>query len=63
MDGRELAGTLAPRRPGIKVIYMSGYTSNSISHHGVLEQKVNLVQRPFIPEALGKKVRKVLGGC
>ncbi len=62
MDGRELAGILAHRRPGIKVIYISGYTSNSISHHGVLEQKVNLLQKPFSPETLAKKVRKVLGG-
>jgi nitrogen-specific signal transduction histidine kinase/ActR/RegA family two-component response regulator len=60
-SGREVARMLAARRSDIRVIYMSGYTSNAIVHHGVLEKGVAFLQKPFSPGALLEKVRKVLG--
>jgi len=60
MNGRELATQLQKKIPGIKVLYMSGYTSNAIVHHGVLENGVNFIQKPFAQEALASKVQKVL---
>ena len=60
MSGRELAERLAPIRPGIKVLYMSGYTDNTIAHHGILNKGMNFIQKPFTVDGLVRKVRKVL---
>jgi two-component system cell cycle sensor histidine kinase/response regulator CckA len=60
MGGRELVGKLASLRPGIKVLYMSGYTDNSIVHHGILMEGTNYIQKPFTLEGLARKVREVL---
>jgi len=46
--------------PKMKVLYMSGYTDNAIVHHGVLEEWVNYIQKPFIVDTLARKVRETL---
>ncbi|MFB3886028.1 MAG: cache domain-containing protein [Thermodesulfobacteriota bacterium] len=60
MGGKELADRLKPLRPGIKVLFTSGYTDNAIVHHGVLEPGIDFLHKPFSPEALAQKVREVL---
>ncbi len=60
MSGRALADHLAGRWPGIKVLYMSGYTDDAIVRHGMLEPGLAYLQKPFRPEALARKVREVL---
>jgi len=62
MSGRELAQRIAEIRPGVKVLYMSGYTDNAIVDHSVLEPGMAFLQKPFTPNTLAGKVREVLGG-
>jgi DNA-binding response OmpR family regulator len=61
LSGRELADRLAKLRPGIKVLFMSGYTDDIVVHHGVLEKGMELIQKPFSPVELARRVRAVLG--
>jgi DNA-binding response OmpR family regulator len=61
-NGRELYESLRAERTCIKVLYMSGYTRNVISHHGVLEPGVQFIQKPFSLSCFMKKVREVLDG-
>ena len=60
MIGRELAERLRSVFPKIKVLYMSGYTKSAIVHHGLLEEGINYIQKPFMVEALSRKVREVI---
>ena len=60
MGGRELAGRLTTLRPGIGVLFLSGYTDDTVVRHGVLEEDVAFLQKPFSPAALAQKVREVL---
>lgn len=61
MNGRDLYNKIAEKRPDIKVLYMSGYTDNVIAHHGVLDEGINYIQKPFTVSALAIKIRDVLG--
>lgn len=60
MSGRELADELSSVRPEMKVLYVSGYTEDSIGQYGVLEEGVNFLQKPFRPSDLARKAREVL---
>jgi PAS domain S-box-containing protein len=60
INGRVLAELLAPRHPGMKVLYMSGYTDSFIAGHGVLDEGLHLIHKPFTEEALMRKVRELL---
>jgi CheY-like chemotaxis protein len=62
MNGRDLAKNLLSLYPKLKRLFMSGYTANIIAHHGVLDEGVNFVQKPFSAEELAAKVRAVLDG-
>jgi len=60
MNGRELAYRISAARQGIKVIFMSGYTDDVISHHGVLGDGIEFLEKPFSPETMVNKIREVL---
>jgi PAS domain S-box-containing protein len=60
MNGRELAGKLLSLYPGLKRLFMSGYTADIIAHHGVMDEGVNFLQKPFSLDALEAKVREAL---
>jgi two-component system cell cycle sensor histidine kinase/response regulator CckA len=60
MSGKELSGRLESLRPGLKVLFMSGYTSNVIAHHGILDSAVHFIPKPFCIGDLARKLREVL---
>ncbi len=60
MNGRQLADEALRRRPGLRVLFTTGYTRNAIIHHGRLDADVDLLTKPFTSDALAKKVRQIL---
>jgi DNA-binding NtrC family response regulator len=60
INGRELHVSLLARYPGLKAVYMSGYLDDVIGSHGVLEEGLRFIQKPFSVEALAAKVRDAL---
>jgi len=60
MDGKELFVRMQAMRPDLRVVFMSGYTEDVIAHHGVLEEGINFVQKPFTIDELCQAVRRVL---
>ncbi len=60
ISGLELATRLAPVRPKMRVLFMSGYTDDAIVRRGVLAEDAAFLQKPFTPEVLARKVREVL---
>jgi PAS domain S-box-containing protein len=62
VNGRKLADQALSRRPGLKVLFTTGYTPNAVVHGGVLDAGVNFLSKPFTLEQLASKVRAVLDG-
>ncbi|VTR92186.1 histidine kinase : PAS domain S-box OS=Microvirga lotononidis GN=MicloDRAFT_00068440 PE=4 SV=1: PAS_9: PAS_4: PAS_4: PAS_9: PAS_3: PAS_9: HisKA: HATPase_c: Response_reg [Gemmata massiliana] len=62
MGGREVAEALRAQRPGVKVLFVSGYTDDAIVRHGIVEATDAFLQKPFTPTSLARKVRAVLDG-
>lgn len=60
MNGCELSRRLQAQRPEIRVLYLSGYTPNSLASCGILEPGTSLLEKPFTPDGLARKVREVL---
>jgi two-component system, cell cycle sensor histidine kinase and response regulator CckA len=58
-SGREISDKVCAMRPGIRVLWMSGYTDDTIVRHGILDPNVNFLQKPFTNAALAEKVREV----
>jgi PAS domain S-box-containing protein len=60
MSGPEVAQAVSPLRPGLQVLYMSGYTDSAIVHHGVLDEATAFLQKPFSSAELTAKIRGLL---
>ncbi len=60
VSGRDLADVLGKVRPDTKVLFMSGYTDDAVVRHGILQDGIPYLQKPFTPKSLARKVREVL---
>lgn len=60
LNGSDLASYLVERYPNLRCLFMSGYTSDVIAHHGVLDEGVHFIQKPFVMKDLAAKVREIL---
>jgi two-component system cell cycle sensor histidine kinase/response regulator CckA len=61
LSGKELAQKILPENPGMSVLFMSGYTRDTISQHGILEEDTHFIQKPFAMPDLVEQIRRVLG--
>ena len=62
MNGRDLARRLKQLYPDIRTLFMSGYTADVIANHGIIDEGVNFIQKPFTLKELGREIQKTLGG-
>ncbi len=62
MNGQQLAEKLLPIHPEMKVVFTSGYTEDAIVHHGVLNEGLHFIGKPYSPQSLAQKIRNVLDG-
>jgi len=62
MNGRELAAEIAEYRPGIKTLFMSGYTADVIARQGIIEEGISFIQKPFSMKDIALKIKSVVGG-
>ena len=62
MNGRRLAEAAVKRRPGLAVLFATGYTRNAVVHNGTIDPDVELIMKPFSLDALAQKVARVLRG-
>ena len=60
MNGRELFNNISKWQPAMEVLYMSGYTDDIISHHGILQEGVHFIQKPFTVQGLIQKIQQVM---
>jgi DNA-binding response OmpR family regulator len=60
LNGRELGRRAEVLRPGLRVLYMTGYSRNAVVHHGRLDEGVDLIQKPISQSELASRVRDVL---
>ena len=60
MSGSEIKQTVVEMMPDIKVLFMSGYTDDSVANRGVFDGDIPFIEKPFTPDALSRKVREVL---
>jgi len=62
ISGKELADKFKAIRPGIKIVFMSGYSGEEISNHKITAEDVVFIQKPLMPTSLAKRLREILGG-
>jgi CheY-like chemotaxis protein len=60
MSGKELYNELVKRIPNVQVLFISGYTDDALAHHGVLDDGLSFLEKPFSPARLAQKVRSML---
>ncbi len=62
MNGKDLAEQVLKIRSETRTLFMSGYTVNAIAHHGILDEDVHFIEKPFMADRLARKLREVLDG-